>query len=578
MSRVNWARIDEATFNDLAESLLVREFTGDGLVAMAIDGRGGDGGIDVDVRSTRTNQLVHIFQLKYFPEGFSGGHVKRREQIKKSMRKAIETEHPPVWSLVVPRKVTAQERKAVRAMRGGVDMIIRFMSPVELELLLAKHPDIEERFTVDRAVELLKAVHRPEAALTKPGDLHDELRRIEGRLKGRSEYWGTAFSLGPDGTYVETIYAKRADAPEREPLGLTLTTAFTPDDLELQTRFESAMRFGSIDPIILPANVIDSFRTTGPEWYAEEQRDLAEIEIRPTDEPHDSVAVRVDVRDDGGKILAKLSGRTTARAAGYAGVTLSTLFEGGLAARWTLPRDVSESGSVTFETNFVGSTAHEIRRALRFRSETEAGATIGLTIDELAPILMNLTDIPPTSGPDPFAAFIDDLCFLENYFDVSLRLPTDVDSSDLIWARVLRLLANGEATVNPFMGTFGATLDGSRDEGLETLLGSGAAIVARSSRFTIELFGEELSLEDIAYYAHRARIDDPEEIYSALDDGTAAGMHVAIRPVDGLPWVIYSPSLLEAAGHSVVITKPWSIEGLDEHPGYGRLPNREGNQ
>ena len=49
-------------------------------------------------------------------------------------------------------------------------------------------------------------------------------------------------------------------------------------------------------------------------------------------------------------------------------------------------------------------------------------------------------------------------------------------------------------------------------------------------------------------------------------------------PVDGLPWVIYSPKHLEAAGVEVVITQRWSIEGMNEHPKYELLPNRLGNQ
>lgn len=201
--RINWSRIDEATFNDLAEALLVRDLTTPGQIAMAVDGRGGDGGIDVDVRAKRTDQLIGIYQLKYFPEGFSGGHVKRREQIKKSLLEALKHD-PPVWTLVVPRKVTVQERKAVRKMRAGHRATIRFITPTEMDLLLAKYPDIEERFTTDRAVELLRAVHRAEAALVKPDDLHAEVLRMSDRLHGRSEYWGTSFAIEPNGTYTET--------------------------------------------------------------------------------------------------------------------------------------------------------------------------------------------------------------------------------------------------------------------------------------------------------------------------------------------------------------------------------------
>lgn len=43
--------IDEKDFNDIVEALLVREYTREGLEAHALSGRGGDDGIDVEVRS-----------------------------------------------------------------------------------------------------------------------------------------------------------------------------------------------------------------------------------------------------------------------------------------------------------------------------------------------------------------------------------------------------------------------------------------------------------------------------------------------------------------------------------------------
>ncbi|MDX2377775.1 hypothetical protein M4I32_13290 [Microbacterium sp. LRZ72] len=306
-SRVNWSRLDEESFNSLAESLLVREYSTDGQTAMAVDGRGGDGGIDIDVRAKQTGQLINIFQLKYFPEGFSGGHVKRRDQIKRSFNEAMKHD-PPVWTLVVHRKVAVQERKAVRAMRRGRSVAVRFVTPTEMDLLLAKHPDIEERFTTDRALELLTAVHRPEAALARPSDLQSEVRRLSDRLHGRSEYWGTSFALADDGTYLETYFAKRRDSAEREPLGLNLTLGFTVDDVDLQTQLEAAMKFGITQPVRLHARVVRSFEKTGPEWFREKLADI-EIQLRPEEEAHEPRLIRVELRDAAGRPLVSLRGK-----------------------------------------------------------------------------------------------------------------------------------------------------------------------------------------------------------------------------------------------------------------------------
>jgi len=571
-SRVNWSRLDEESFNSLAESLLVREHSTDGQTAMAVDGRGGDGGIDIDVRAKRTDQLINIFQLKYFPEGFSGGHVKRRDQIKRSFNEAMKHE-PPVWTLVVPRKVTVQERKAVRAMRKGRDVAVRFVTPTEMGLLLAKYPDIEERFTTDRAVELLAAVHRAEAALTKPGDLRSEVHRISDRLHGRSEYWGTSFALADDGTYVETYFAKRPDAVEREPLGLSFELGFTADDDDLQVQLETAMKFGVTQSVVLPARVIQSFEKIGPEWFREELADI-EIQLRPDEAAHEARRVRVELRNAEGRSVANLRGSTVTSARGYAGMTFEAALEGGMTQRWTLPSDRDESGSVTFMTDFIGSTAREIRRALRFIAAGSEATTLTLSLDDLPPILLTFPgplDLAPDVG---FIDFIDDLCFLEDHFDVPLRLAPDVDSTDVVWARVMRLLVEGNAVAHPYDGSFGGTLNGSMDEGLRLLLTEGTAVVATSEGFGLQIFGELLEIPDIAYYAHHVVVDDAAEILRAVEGGNGADRKIALRPVDALPWVIYSPTRLEGAGRENVVTQPWNITGMPEHAGYSRLPNR----
>ena len=89
---LNWQTLGEEKFNRAAEMLIMRtvEAENPGLVVTAVDGRGGDGGIDLDVRVKKTGQLVAIYQLKHFPEGFAGEWGKsRKPQIKKSLQSAV---------------------------------------------------------------------------------------------------------------------------------------------------------------------------------------------------------------------------------------------------------------------------------------------------------------------------------------------------------------------------------------------------------------------------------------------------------------------------------------------------------
>ena len=63
-------------------------------VRTAIDGRGGDGGIDIDVTVKKTGQLVKILQVKYFPEA-------TREAIGIGAVRS-ETHSTRLWPSIIP--------------------------------------------------------------------------------------------------------------------------------------------------------------------------------------------------------------------------------------------------------------------------------------------------------------------------------------------------------------------------------------------------------------------------------------------------------------------------------------------
>lgn len=68
---VNFTKLSREKFDRVVEALLLAEYGVNGAHVQVIDGRGGDDGIDVGVWDADDN-VVHIFQLKHYPEGFSG--------------------------------------------------------------------------------------------------------------------------------------------------------------------------------------------------------------------------------------------------------------------------------------------------------------------------------------------------------------------------------------------------------------------------------------------------------------------------------------------------------------------------
>lgn len=572
MSKVIWDRLDENTFNKSVEALLVAEFTGNGMRAQAIDGRGGDGGIDIDVTVERTGQLTQIFQLKYFPEGFSGGFRPRRAQIEASFESAMD-KLPPVWTLVFPKNPTLSERKFVSTMRGDRKVIIRIMGAAELDGLLSKHPNIESYLSRNEAAEVLRAVNRPEAALAKPGDLRAEMARIQKGLDGRSQYWMPAVTIAPDGTYVETLYAKREDAAEREPLSITIQAEFGPGDDDLRKQLEDKLKYGGSGTIVLPERVIKEFRKNGPEWFAESSAG-GELHIGKAAEQV-THPVRAEVYDSQGVFLAQLAGTTKTIDRGYGGVTIENLFRGGLDLRWRFSDRFEEGGSLTLDFDPAGATPREVRQALRFVEKLRPDAEIRITVAGRPTVRVNVSDSIETEPDEALMELVEDLCTIEDRLDVTFRFPAEgADHTDRIWARaVVRMLA-GRPVALPFRNSLTGTLSGTKDEGFELLLNEGVAVVVSQPEWGLEMFGTTLSLGEVRLYTHHAIVEDRQKIVSAFEAGTAAGMKLTFRPIDAQPFVMYAPAYMSTDPDAVILTYPWGLTGIPEHPKYEALPNR----
>lgn len=567
-SRINWRTIEENDFNEVAEALIVRNRTKDGLVAQAVDGRGGDGGIDIDVRVGRSGQLVEILQLKWFPEGFSNKFGARKAQIKESFERAC-MEEPPVWTLVVPAKLTPNERKSVWAMRKGRKVLIRFVDATELNLLLAEYPEVHDWATREAARDALAIVARDSASLSKPGDLAQEARRLNKRAAGVSAYWGWNWGYR-DGVFTEELYAKTADAADREPLSIKVETLFGPDDANLRKRFEDTLAYGiASEPLVLPSHVVRSFTKVGPEWFAEEAGP-GELRILPAIRTEQNARVTVTSFDTGGRRLGGLAGVVTHTAVGTQGGSIEYELPGGIAQRWRFPRDASKAGNVDLRFRPAGCTAVDVRKALRFLDTWERAAEISLTVDGRSGQL-RLPDTAPDFGLDPsLLELVDDLAFLETELDVSFKIPEVLPGPlERVWVRTIRRILEGRCVVLPNVDGLDVTLNGNRDKGIDMLLSEGVALSVSQDTWCANVLGEELFIDGVAIYHAHVQVDDALEHLKALRAGAGAGRRVHLRPTDQTPFRIYCPDRL--GPDTRIVADPWGLTGIPEHKNFGKL-------
>lgn len=569
---INWRHITETEFNSLVNSLVVKDRTADGLIAQAVDGRGGDGGIDIDVRVKKTNQLVEILQLKWFPEGFSNHFKGRRAQIKKSFDRAM-LEKTPVWTLVLPADITPTERKHVWGLKKKHEVRIKFVGVTELNVLLAEHPEVHSWAMRDSYREALTLVGRETAALNKPGDLAAEVQLLSARDDAKSIYWGTNFALR-NGTMTQELYAKRPDAQKHEPLSFTLQTRFSAADADLRQEFQFSLDYGVLKPLVLPPHIVVSATRVGPDWFAGDGGP-GEVHLMPQElEGNPKVTVQ-SCRSDGSN-LYRISGRATAIANGPKGIRVECSFPGGLTQAWRIPISFVEPGKIDLSFNPTGFAARDIQRALRFIASTHTAERLVLDVGG-----KKATMALPPQGQVPLEPalieLIDDLSYIETTLDVDFEFPAELpDALDRVWIRTIRRVLEGRIVVLPNLSSLNVVLAEGHDEAIATMLsGEGAALYVSEDDWTVEIMGLELNAGSIGIYQPRIQAEDGATHRRALDAGKAGGRTVRLVPVDGDPFIIFSPP--RRTDDSPIVAEPWGLTGIPEHKNLGMLaPLKQG--
>lgn len=116
---IKWDEFDPGGYEDMVSVLLNRLHPN----AQRIDGKGGDGGRDVQIACGQDGQVIEAFELKSFTGRMNSS---RRKQVARSLKRAA-TLAPSRWSLVVPIDPTPGG-ELVPSTRSGIwlpDSVVR---------------------------------------------------------------------------------------------------------------------------------------------------------------------------------------------------------------------------------------------------------------------------------------------------------------------------------------------------------------------------------------------------------------------------------------------------------------------
>lgn len=562
---IEWDRIRKPKFDRIVEALFTRLY--DGADDFRVyDGRGGDGGKDIYVRQ---GSRVRIFQLKYFPEGFSSANGKRRNQIKKSFAAAME-EQPYEWTLVVPCNLTESEMKYVNDLKGASAVRVGWIDQARLDERLSGHPDIVAYFTRDDSIEKAKIYNREIDLLTGGlSDVEARIRALHSVINDTDLNWALDFSYR-NGEVIQVIRAKNSRAGEISPVGLSLGTSFGPDQRELAELFRRQVEYGVTERVTLPAEVVTSFEVTGPELLAW-QTEGVEVTLHPGQVQR--LPFVFEFQDENSTTLSSHTGETRRAAQATVGRSLVVDFYNVASLTMLFPYDPTTAGEMSLTLSFQGADPFTVLRVLQLIDALENSATAVMRVDgqPLGNVALNsqrsLIQDSARADFERLRLFADDLNVVQRHCESYFPMPEVVDAEDRLFIRCARLLIDGKCIVVPRMNVLTAELNGVDSPDLRTVLETGDGVfLMENEQLGFEIFGHSLMLGPSRSFNPKTKITNAGEAIAALDAGEADGFKLRIVPDGSQSFWTFLPERWSGAPDESPRPVGWGLEDFNDSP------------
>ena len=240
---VPWEDLGAQKFEEMVSVLLSRLHPN----SQRIDGKGGDGGRDVQIVDVGEGSITNAFELKSFTGRLFGG---RRSQVKRSLERAAALE-PSRWTLIVPIDPTPAEWQWFLQLQASHCFPLEWRGKTWLNEKMAAHPDIGKYFvegTKDEVYSLLLQLHKEQAILFGVPDAVPRLESLRERLNeidpyyryelatvtGKANKWPSdvVFSVRQGDVRVD-VYPKYSEAAKDRPVSIRATVAAGPEDLTI---------------------------------------------------------------------------------------------------------------------------------------------------------------------------------------------------------------------------------------------------------------------------------------------------------------------------------------------------------
>ena len=508
-----------------------------------MNGRGGDKGVDIRIDS---DARLQILQLKYFPEGFSGGFkAVRQKEIKESFVTA-QQHQPDEWTLVVPSVLTESEHQFVVGLSGGGELpIISVIDRDELDGWLADDPAYDTFLQRDPTTALAyyaKTFQQETAALM--GGADDIAARVAalGRVIDTTDPdWNVDF--GRQGTGVSmTVRPAHPNAAERSPIRTAIiVNEFGDGNDEWRAEMAEAFGFGPSDSIRIPSTAVEHIHVEGPAFIAGHHQS-ADIVLQPSIADSPGVGKAVELRiylQDETTPMSSWVGTVTNAPHGSLGGTIDADFYGGkLQVRLLVPfadpsiiaaRGLDPGVRIRFDT--TNALPSVVRDVLAITRQVQTATKIELFLDGSYAATLAATDPTTDYDEDLLIAeqFADDLDVVQRKLGSYFNMPDEVTAVERIDVRIARILLDGGIVASPRSRIYTLVVSGTDSPALREIITQTRQLIHQPlDPHTLKLGDRALNVGSVYVIHPEATPINSEDAAAAIVDGALENFHLTL--------------------------------------------------
>ena len=559
----DWKALDEPKFTRLVEALITEEYAAvPGARVEPVDGRGGDGGVDILVREPGR---VTVFQLKFYPEGFDGRYTDRRRHIKGSLEAACASQPDmTAWVLVYPATPTRSGTVFLTNLaKQHAPIDVTAWGRNRLDTLCGRHMRVVTALsrTEPYFVTEMKQLNAEAAVLESADDLSNRLGRLWSLADSRDPHWGVKLAIDNE-TVTQSLYAKHPQAAERSPITIHTSFEFGPDDAALRSQIDRVLGYGA-GQVDIPQRVIRDVSVSGPEWMNSPDTASRISFVAPAATEAEAPDLTVTFRSSG-QVLGAHTGRTISRGVGYQGMTLTVQIHQHLTLRLLIPESSSKGDELRLDAHLdvTGGDVHAVRRAIDCRLQLDQADGLDLDVVGHGPLGAAHAEVsdPRTRDRDELyelRELADDLAHIQETLNRHFPFPSEYTNIDRIRVRQLRRMLEGYSVPDILPAQLRwvpiskpAPVGQQHELAVQFYSGEPSIVALQFSDPTWPVCGHDLNIPDItAWHPALRAIPDP------------GSDRMTVQAVDDTPLRWFMPD--RVTGDTAPVTA-WELTGIDE--------------